>query len=122
MAKSYRTGRIGEEIKRVVSTMLRTELKDPRISSLVSITAVDVTEDYSYATIYLSVFGSDEEKADTLAAFKSGAGFIRHELGKQIKIRHVPELIFKIDNSIEYGMHISKIIEEIGKDTKKDNE
>ena len=122
MAKSYRPGRIGEEIRRVISAMMLTELKDPRISSLVSIMAVDVTEDYSYATVYVSVYGSDEEKEKTLKAFRSGAGFIQHEIGKQIKIRHVPKLIFKIDNTIEYGMHISKIIHDIGKDTQKDNE
>lgn len=122
MGKNFRSSRVAEEIKRVVSMMLISELKDPRISSMVSITGVEVTDDLSYATVYLSILGSSEEKENTLSAFKSAAGFIRKEVGKQVKLRRVPEFIFKIDESLEYGMHISKIINEIGKDQKKDND
>lgn len=122
MSKNFRSHRVAEEIKKVVSMMLINELKDPRISSRVTVTGVEVTEDFSYATVFISVFGSDEEKENTLTAFKSAAGFIRKEVGKQVKMRHVPEFLFKIDQSIEYGMHISKIIDELGKDTKKQDE
>lgn len=122
MGKSFRTNRVAGEIKRIVSMMLISELKDPRIPSMVSVTGVEVTEDLSYATVYFSMLGSDEEKEETLTALKSAAGFIRKEVGKQVKMRRVPEFIFKIDHSLDYGMHISKIIDEIGKDSTKDNE
>ncbi|MBQ2845903.1 MAG: 30S ribosome-binding factor RbfA, partial [Firmicutes bacterium] len=92
-------------------------LKDPRLSAMISITAVEVTSDGSYATVYLSVLGmnSDPEKAaaqqqDTLDALNSAKGFIRKEIGRQIKLRHVPDLIFKIDKSLEYGRHIDELI------------
>lgn len=122
MGKKFRVNRVAEEIKKVISLMLINELKDPRIASMTSITGVDVTDDYSYATVYLSVFGSDEEKENTLLAVKNAAGFIRKEVGKQIQMRHTPEILFKMDNSIEYGMHIDKLIYEIGKDNKNNHE
>lgn len=121
MGKGYRQGRLGEEIRRIVSDLLLRELKDPRLSGMVSISAVDVTEDGSYATLYITVLGasvseeiSQEEKEDVLAAFKSAKGLIRKEIGKQVKLRHVPDLSFKIDQSLEYGRHISKLIDELG--------
>lgn len=121
MGKGYRPGRLGEEIRRIVSDLLLKEIKDPRLSGIVSISAVEVTEDGSYATIYITKLGikasedtSEEEKNDVLAAFRSAKGLIRREIGKQIKLRHVPDLLFKIDNSLEYGRHISKLIDELG--------
>lgn len=121
MGKGYRQGRLGEEIRRIVSDLLLRELKDPRLSGMVSISAVDVTEDGSYATLYITVLGasaseesSREEKEEVLSAFKSAKGLIRREIGNQVKLRHVPDLTFKIDESLEYGRHISKIIDELG--------
>lgn len=120
MGKGYRQGRLGEEIRRIVSDLLLRELKDPRLSGMVSISAVEVTEDSSYATLYVTVLGtsvseeiSKEEKEDVLAAFKSAKGLIRKEIGRQVKLRHVPDLLFKIDQSLEYGRHISKLIDEL---------
>lgn len=121
MGKGYRQGRLGEEIRRIVSDLLLREIKDPRLSGLVSVSAVEVTEDGSYATIYVTVLGnnaseetSSEKKDDVLAAFKSAKGMIRREIGKQVKLRHVPDLLFKMDTSLEYGRHISKLIDELG--------
>jgi ribosome-binding factor A len=121
MGKGYRQGRLSEEIRRIVSDLLLREIKDPRLSGIVSISAVEVTEDGSYATIYITKLGSNaseetsgEEKNDVLAAFKSAKGLIRREIGKQIKLRHVPDLLFKMDTSLEYGRHISKLIDELG--------
>lgn len=117
MAKGHRQGRMGEEIRKIISDLLFKGLKDPRLSAMISITAVEVTSDGSYATVYLSVLGMDPdaEKAaaqqqDTLDALNSAKGFIRKEIGRQIKLRHVPDLIFKIDKSLEYGRHIDEII------------
>ena len=120
-------GRLGEEIRRIISELLLRGLKDPRLSAMISVTAVEVTSDGSYATVYLSVLGPDpdEEKAqlqqeETLEAMKSAKGFIRKEIGRQVKLRHVPDLIFRIDKSMEYGRHISKIID--GLDIRHDEE
>ena len=117
MAKGHRQGRMGEEIRKIISDLLFKGLKDPRLSAMISITAVEVTSDGSSATVYLSVLGmnSDPEKAaaqqqDTLDALNSAKGFIRKEIGRQIKLRHVPDLIFKIDKSLEYGRHIDELI------------
>ena len=117
MAKGHRQGRMGEEIRKIISDLLFKGLKDPRLSAMISITAVEVTSDGSYATVYVSVLGmnSDPEKAaaqqqDTLDALNSAKGFIRKEIGRQIKLRHVPDLIFKIDKSLEYGRHIDELI------------
>ncbi|MCI5535337.1 MAG: 30S ribosome-binding factor RbfA [Lentihominibacter sp.] len=127
MGKGHRQGRLGEEIRRIISELLLRGLKDPRLSAMISVTAVEVTSDGSYATVYLSVLGPDpdEEKAqlqqeETLEAMKSAKGFIRKEIGRQVKLRHVPDLIFRIDKSMEYGRHISKIID--GLDIRHDEE
>ena len=113
MQKNYRSGRLGEEIRRIISELMLKELKDPRIDTMTSVTAVEVTSDNSYATVYLSVLGDEEKKRETLDAFHHAGGFIRNHIGKSIKIKHVPELVFKIDTSLDYGMHISKIIDEL---------
>lgn len=119
MAKGYRQGRLGEEIKKILSQLLLRELKDPRLSSMISVTAVEVTSDGSYATVYLSVLGLDgaeneaEAQKDALEALKSAKGLIRREISLQLKLKHTPDLIFKIDESMEYGRHIDSIINEL---------
>ena len=130
MGKSYRTERLGEEIRKLISDLLLRSLKDPRLEDIVSISAVEVTADYSYATVYISVLdddfhnnaGEEERKEEVLEAFHSAKGLIRKEIGKQIKLRHTPDLLFKIDSSLEYGQHISQIIAELDMDRKKDKE
>lgn len=133
MGKGYRQGRLGEEIRKIISELLLREIKDPRLSGMVSISAVEVTSDGSYATVYVSVLGlsssteaSDQEKEDVLAAFRSAKGLIKREIGRQIKLRHVPEVLFKMDTSMEYGRHITKLIHDLGiegsKDDSKDEE
>lgn len=121
MGKGYRTGRLGEEIRKLVSDLLLREIKDPRLSGLVSVSAVEVTGDYSLATLYVTVLGdtkeqeaSDQQKEEVLEAFHRAKGLIRREIGRQIKLRHVPDLQFKIDASLEYGRHISRVIADLG--------
>lgn len=108
-----RTKRIGEEIKKLISSLIKNELKDPRISSLTSIIEVEVTKDLRYANIFVSVYGSDEEKSNTITALSSAAGFIRKAIGKELKLRYTPEPLFKIDRSIEKGVYISNLINKI---------
>ena len=131
MAKGHRQGRMGEEIRKIISDLLFKGLKDPRLSAMISITAVEVTSDGSYATVYVSVLGMDPDKEkaaaqqqDTLDALNSAKGFIRKEIGRQIKLRHVPDLIFKIDKSLEYGRHIDELISilDIRHDEEEDEE
>ena len=122
MAKSYKPGRLGEEIKKIISDMLLRELKDPRFSSgLVSITGVDVSPDGSYATVYvteLTLGKSDnvgvQAKQELLDAFSSAKGLIKSEIGKRVKVRYTPELVFKMDISLEYGQRIDEVISELG--------
>jgi ribosome-binding factor A len=116
----YRIGRLSEEIKKEVSQMIFEEIKDPRISSMTSITDIEVSKDLRYAKIYISVYGNDDEKKNTIEGLKSATGFIRHELGKRIKLRYTPELIFELDNSIEYGAHISKILRDLDSQESED--
>ena len=111
MASNNRTRRIAEEIRKIVSTMLINGIKDPRINSLVSVTDVEVTSDLSYAYIYVSILGGDEES--TLDGLKSACGYIRREVGKNIKIRHTPEIIFKIDDSLLKGMYMDELIKKV---------
>ena len=122
MGKGYRQGRLGEEIRRIISEMLLRELKDPRLSeNMVSVSDVEVTADGSYATCYVTVLaiGKDEEakkqaEEDVLAGLRSAKGTMKKEIGRQVKLHHMPELIFKIDVSMEYGRHISEVIKELG--------
>jgi len=111
-----RTNRISEEMKREISDIIQNDLKDPRLPKLVSITQVDVTRDLRYAKVFASVLGSDEEKKNAIAGLKSAAGFIRREVGHRMQIRYTPELQFELDNSIEHGVYISKLIDETTKD------
>lgn len=106
-----RTARIAEEIKKVVSEMIQNELKDPRIKGLISVTKALLTKDLKFCKIYVSVMGAD--KTEVLEGIKSGAGYMRKELGNRIQIRVLPELQFVIDDSLEYGAHIDKVIKEI---------
>jgi len=87
-------------------------LKDPRLSKLISITEVNVTKDLRYAKVYVSVMGSEEEKANSLEGLKSAAGFIRREIGRRVQLRYTPEIHFELDNSIERGAYITKLINE----------
>lgn len=102
--------RISEEMKREVSAIIQSELKDPRLSRMISVTNANVTKDLRYAKVYVSIMGTDEEKKNALEGLKSAAGFIRREVGHRIQLRYTPEIQFELDNSIEHGAYISKLI------------
>lgn len=113
---SDRTGRISEEVKREVSAIIRDDLKDPRLPPLISITSVDVTRDLRYARVYVSIMGNDEEKKNAIMGLKSAAGFIRREIGHRIQLRYTPEFLFELDNSIERGAYLTKLINDTVKE------
>lgn len=107
-----RTVRISEEMKKEISGIIRSELKDPRLPQMISVVAADVTKDLRYAKVFISVFGSEEEKKNALNGLRSAAGFIRREVGHRMQLRYTPELIFELDESMEHGAYISKLINE----------
>lgn len=112
-----RTRRIGEEIKKVITELITEQkIKDSRVTgtrSLVSVTTVDVVRDLTYAYVYISVLGKEEDKDKVLEGLKSASGFIRKEVGKTVNLRHTPEIIFKGDDSIERGVNMSKLINDL---------
>lgn len=114
-----RINRISEEVRKEISNIVQNELKDPRLPKLISITAVNVTKDLRYAKVYTSVMGTDEEKKNAIEGLKSAAGFIRREIGHRVQLRYTPELLFELDNSIEQGVHIAKLIENTMKEKEK---
>ncbi|HIU48209.1 MAG TPA: 30S ribosome-binding factor RbfA [Candidatus Avimonoglobus intestinipullorum] len=113
MAKD-RIHKINEEVRRELAGVIR-ELKDARIPMMTSIVAVHVTNDLSYAKVYVSVMGDEETQKKALAGLKSAAGFIRREMGRRIDLRVTPEFIFELDHSIEYGAHINQMINDLNK-------
>ncbi|RKD34479.1 30S ribosome-binding factor RbfA [Thermohalobacter berrensis] len=119
---SNRIARISEEVKKIVSKLIKHQLKDPRISPLTSITEVEVTNDLRYAKIYISVLGSNKEKENTIKGLENAKGYIRKEIGKNLKIRYTPEPIFELDRSIERGVYISKLIDKVSKRDKEKEE
>ncbi|NLW24739.1 MAG: 30S ribosome-binding factor RbfA [Clostridia bacterium] len=108
-----RTNRIAEEIKRELSQIIRSELKDPRVSGIVSITGVEVSGDLKYAKVFVSHYGEKEQQKEVIQGLEKATGFLRSELGKRIRLRIVPELIFKLDESLEYGNKISELLSQI---------
>ena len=111
---SIKNTRINGEVQRELSNIIR-ELKDPRVGIMTSVTAVEVTPDLKYCKAYISLLGDDETKAETLAGLKSAAGFIRRELARTVNLRNTPEIKFIMDESIEYGMRMSKLIDDVRK-------
>ncbi|OON98981.1 MAG: ribosome-binding factor A [Epulopiscium sp. Nele67-Bin004] len=110
---SQRIMRINEEIKREIAELVRDEIKDPRLNNvMVSITDVDATNDLKTAKVYVSVL-QDDKKDEVLEALQASSKFIRKEVAHRINLRNTPEMIFKLDNSIEYGMKMSKVIHEV---------
>lgn len=108
-----RTDRIEEEIKKVVSKLIDQELKDPRLTGLISVTKVEVTRDLKYCKVFVSMLGTDN-KDEAMEALKSSAGYVRREVGAKVRLFSTPEIKFEFDDSIEYGAHIQNIIKELG--------
>jgi len=105
-----RNRRVAVSIKEEVSDILRNGIKDPGLVKMTSVTSVDLTRDLSYAKIYVSIFGNNEEQENILKILDRAAGFVRMELGKRIRLRHIPELEFRLDNSMDYGAHFDNVL------------
>jgi ribosome-binding factor A len=112
MPNPHRQEKLGELIAAELSDLLRTRVKDPRVG-FASITRVEVSGDLRHAKVYVSVLGTEEEQAATIQALKHATGFLRHELASRLVLRYMPELVFKLDTSIEQGSRILELIRQI---------
>ncbi len=108
-----RVQRIRGELKKEISNIILYDIKDPRLRGMASVVNLKVTNDFSQATAYISILGTEEEKADSIIAIKSAAGYIRRELSHRLKLRYVPEIKFEIDDFIEIGNKINSIINKL---------
>ena len=115
MKTNNRMTRINDEILRELSQILMTEVKDPRLGVMTSILRVDTTQDLKYCKVYVSVLGNEEEKKGVMEGLKNAGGFIRHLIAERVNLRNTPEFIFKLDDSVEYGIRMSKLIDEVSK-------
>ena len=109
--RQNRAARVGDEMQKVISQLLQTEVKDPRIPMMTSVMEVRMSSDLTHANVFLSVYGSKEEKDACMAAMERASGFIRREVAKRIKLRVAPELHFKLDESIEKSMELMDLID-----------
>lgn len=112
---SIKNTRINGEVMRELSNIIRGEIKDPRINPLTSVVAVEVAPDLKSCKAYISVLGDEQSQKDTLAGLKSAEGFIRRELARSINLRNTPQIRFILDQSIEYGVNMSKLIDEVNR-------
>lgn len=114
-----RITRINEELRQELSSILRSGVKDPRISPLTSVLRAEITPDFKHCKIYISVLGDTEVQKNTEEGLKSSSGFIKGELAHRVNLRQTPDLHFVMDHSIEYGVHMSKIIDDVMKEEGK---
>jgi len=105
-----RTRRVGEQLQRELAALIRDEVRDPRVG-LVSVSAVEVSRDLSHAKVYVSTLGEQEQITELLKALEGAAGYLRHLLGQTLKMRHVPQLHFKQDHSLQEGARLSALID-----------
>ena len=108
----YRPTRVGDLLQAEIAQLLLRQLKDPRLN-MVTISRVEVSSDLRHACVYISKIGSETEQRDALQGFEHAAGFIRGQLGKHLKLRYTPELTFKLDTTIAYGVRISRILHDL---------
>lgn len=110
---SVKSTRINSEVQKVLAEVIRGEIKDPRISPLTSVVAVEVAPDLKTCKAWISVLGNEQARKDTYAGLRSAEGFIKNQIARKINLRNTPEITFILDQSIEYGVNMSKKIDEV---------
>lgn len=115
---SVKNTRINGEVLKELSNIIRGEIKDPRINPMTSVVAVEVAPDLKTCKAYISVLGDEKSQKDTITGLKSAEGYIRRQLARTVNLRNTPEIRFILDQSIEYGINMSKLIDEV---TEHDN-
>ncbi|MBI4318921.1 MAG: 30S ribosome-binding factor RbfA [Chloroflexi bacterium] len=116
---SRRIERINELLRAEISELITREIKDPRLSGMISVTEVDTSPDLRVAKVYISILGSEEERRIAINALQKAAGFFRKELGARLTLRRIPELSFRLDLSIERGDRIMRLLHEIEREDAK---
>lgn len=117
MPTSRRISRVASLIKEEVSQMVLQEIKDDRVGTgMVSITNVDVSGDLQHAKIYVSIYGSEEARAETMAGLKSATGYVRRELGRRVQLRRTPEVVFIEDRGLERGDHMLNLLNQLNEE------
>ena len=111
--REKRVQRIGEELRRVISDIIRSKIKDPRIPEIISVTNVLVTNDLAFAKIFVEIMGTKEEQEAALEGLNSAKGFIKKEISSEVKLRQMPELIFILDETLDINLKMEKLIEEV---------
>lgn len=119
---SIKNTRVNGEVQRELSNIIRMEIKDPRINPMTTVVAVEVAPDLKSCKAYISVLGDEKSQQDTLAGLRSAEGYIRRLLAKSINLRNTPEVKFVLDQSIEYGVNMSKLINDVNRNIKDDEE
>ena len=109
---SRRVERLSDLIKQEASTIIRGEMRDPRVG-FITVTSVDLSQDLRHAKIFVSIMGSEDEQTKTMAVLDKAVGFVRSRLGSKIRVRHVPELLFRLDTSYEYAARINEVMKDI---------
>ena len=110
---SVKNTRINGEVQKELSSIIRNEVKDPRIAEMTSVVSVEVAPDLKTCKAYISVLGNEKAAADTLAGLRSAEGYIRRQLARNVNLRNTPEIRFILDQSISYGVTMSKLIDEV---------
>lgn len=116
--RGIKNTRVNTEVQRELSNIIRSGIKDPRVATWTSVVAAEVAPDLKTCKVYISVLGDEKAQADTLAGLNSALGYIRRELARNLNMRNTPEIRFILDQSIEYGVNMSKRIDEVIKDLK----
>ena len=116
---SVKNTRINGEVLKELSYIIRSEIKDPRINPMTSVVSVEGAPDLKTCKAYISVLGDEQSQKDTITGLKSAEGYIRRELARTVNLRNTPEIKFILDQSIEYGINMSKLIDEV---TQKDSD
>ena len=119
---SKKNTRINMEVQRELSEIIRGGIKDPRIHPMTSVVAVEVTPDLKYCKAYISVLGDEEAAKATVEGLRSASSYVRRELARRVNLRNTPEIKFILDQSIEYGVNMSKLIDEVTKDLHDEDE
>lgn len=119
---SIKNTRVNGEVLRELSNIIRGGIKDPRVAPMTSVVAVEVAPDLKTCKAYISVFGDERAQADTIKGLQSAEGFIRRELARNLNMRNTPQITFVMDQSIAYGVAMSKMIDDVTKDIKKEEE
>ena len=119
---SIKNTRINSEVQRELSSIISRELKDPRIHPMTTVVSVEVTPDLKYCKAYISVLGDEASQQSTMKGLKSAEGYIRRQLAHELNLRNTPQITFILDQSIAYGVNMSKLIDEVTKDISDDEE